>query len=133
MVASVPYVKATEPHLLETYTPEVTNAYITSRLESVAVVVQENLEDPLEDLGMVQQQLEQLSVIGRCEYQKTCTLLVQLFDQAARTYQELMAIPRTSGVVSPTQHVEITVQEGNRKSRNLQIPRMGNGNNVVFR
>lgn len=39
MVASVPYVKATEPHLLETYTPEVSNAYITSRLESVAVVV----------------------------------------------------------------------------------------------
>ena len=31
MVASVPYVKATEPHLLETYTPEVTQAYITSR------------------------------------------------------------------------------------------------------
>jgi exportin-7 len=38
MVASVPYVKATEPHLLETYTPEVTQAYITSRLESVAAV-----------------------------------------------------------------------------------------------
>ena len=30
MVASVPYVKATEPHLLETYTPEVTQAYIHS-------------------------------------------------------------------------------------------------------
>jgi hypothetical protein len=39
MVASVPYVKATEPHMLETYTPEVTKAYITSRLESVHVVV----------------------------------------------------------------------------------------------
>ncbi|KAH3785622.1 hypothetical protein DPMN_163715 [Dreissena polymorpha] len=39
MVASVPYVKATEPHMLETYTPEVTSAYITSRLESVHVVV----------------------------------------------------------------------------------------------
>lgn len=39
MVASVPYVKATEPHLLETYTPEVTKAYVTSRLESVHVVV----------------------------------------------------------------------------------------------
>lgn len=39
MVASVPYVKATEPHLLDTYTPEVSKAYITSRLESVAVVV----------------------------------------------------------------------------------------------
>ena len=39
MVASVPYVKASEPHLLETYTPEVTQAYITSRLESVHVIV----------------------------------------------------------------------------------------------
>lgn len=107
MVASVPYVKATEPHLLETYTPEVSNAYITSRLESVAVVVREGLEDPLDDLGMVQQQLEQLSVIGRCEYQKTCTLLVQLFDQAARTYQELMTQTAT-----PTQQIDILIQEG---------------------
>ena len=104
MVASVPYVKASEPHLLETCTPEVTNAYITSRLESVAVVVREGLENPIDDLGMVQQQLEQLSVIGRCEYQKTCTLLVQLFDQAARTYQELLS--------NPAQQIEITIQEG---------------------
>lgn len=57
MVASVPYVKATEPHLLETYTPEVTNAYITSRLESVAVVVRDGLEDPLDDLGMLYKNL----------------------------------------------------------------------------
>ncbi|XP_056631619.1 exportin-7 isoform X1 [Diorhabda sublineata] len=104
MVASVPYVKATEPHLLETYTPEVTNAYITSRLESVTVVVREGLEDPLDDLGMVQQQLEQLSVIGRCEYQKTCMLLVQLFDQAVRSYSELLG--------NPSQGMEITIQEG---------------------
>lgn len=112
MVASVPYVKATEPHLLETYTPEVTNAYITSRLESVAVVVREVLEDPLDDLGMVQQQLEQLSVIGRCEYQKTCTLLVQLFDQAATTYQELLT--------NPSQQIEITIQEGTQVIEELK-------------
>ncbi|XP_050294230.1 exportin-7 isoform X2 [Anthonomus grandis grandis] len=105
MVASVPYVKATEPHLLETYSPEVTSAYITSRLESAAVVAREGLEDPLDDLGMVQQQLEQLSVIGRCDYGKTCTLLVQLFDRAAATYQELL----TSG---NAQSVEIAVHEG---------------------
>ena len=79
MVASVPYVKATEPHLLETYTPEVTQAYITSRLESVAVVIRDGLEDPLDDSGMVTQQLDQLSVIGRCEYGKTCQLLVQVY------------------------------------------------------
>jgi hypothetical protein len=39
MVASVPFVKSTEPHLLDTYAPEITKAFITSRLESVAVVV----------------------------------------------------------------------------------------------
>lgn len=105
MVASVPYVKAQEPHLLEIYTPEVTKAYITSRLESVAVVVREGLEDPLDDLGMVQQQLEQLSVIGRCEYQKTCTLLVQLFDQAARSYQEALS-------VSSSPSIDMSIQEG---------------------
>ncbi|XP_044003499.1 exportin-7 isoform X1 [Aphidius gifuensis] len=107
MVASVPYVRATEPHLLETWTPEVANAYITSRLESVTVVVRDGLEDPLDDLGMVQQQLEQLSVIGRCVYQKTCTLLVQLFDQYARQYQELLSQTATS-----TQQIKIKIQEG---------------------
>jgi len=104
MVASVPYVKATEPHLLETYTPEVTQAYITSRLESVAVVVRDGLEDPLDDLGMVTQQLEQLSVIGRCEYSKTCQLLVQLFDTDARAYQELCN--------NLTSKIELSIAEG---------------------
>ncbi|CAD1475136.1 unnamed protein product, partial [Heterotrigona itama] len=107
MVSSMPYVKAGDPHLLNTYTPEIVNAYITSRLESVAIVVREGLEDPLDDLGIVHQQLEQISVIVRCEYQKTCTLLVQLFDQAARTYQELM-----TQTASPTQQMDITIQEG---------------------
>uniref|UniRef100_A0A8B9SVB2 Exportin 7 n=1 Tax=Anas platyrhynchos TaxID=8839 RepID=A0A8B9SVB2_ANAPL len=82
LAASVPYVKATEPHMLETYTPEVTKAYITSRLESVHIILRDGLEDPLDDTGLVQQQLDQLSTIGRCEYEKTCALLVQLFDHA---------------------------------------------------
>uniref|UniRef100_A0A023GMQ2 Putative nuclear transport receptor ranbp16 importin beta superfamily n=1 Tax=Amblyomma triste TaxID=251400 RepID=A0A023GMQ2_AMBTT len=88
MVASVPYVKASEPHLLDAYTPEVTRAYITSRLDSVSQVMREGLEDPLDDMGMVQQQLDQLSTIGRCEYEKTCALLVQLLDQSAQAYRE---------------------------------------------
>ncbi|XP_054917475.1 exportin-7-B isoform X1 [Dermacentor andersoni] len=88
MVASVPYVKASEPHLLDAYTPEVTRAYITSRLDSVSQVMREGLEDPLDDMGMVHQQLDQLSTIGRCEYEKTCALLVQLLDQSAQAYRE---------------------------------------------
>ncbi|XP_074643906.1 exportin-7-like [Tubulanus polymorphus] len=104
MVASVPYVKATEPHMLDTYTPEVTKAYITSRLESVHVLIRDGLEDPLDDHGMVQQQLDQLSTIGRCEYVKTCSVLVQLFDDTAQCYQDLI---RTGG-----QQMELAVKEG---------------------
>uniref|UniRef100_A0A2K5JDR8 Importin N-terminal domain-containing protein n=1 Tax=Colobus angolensis palliatus TaxID=336983 RepID=A0A2K5JDR8_COLAP len=105
LAASVPYVKATEPHMLETYTPEVTKAYITSRLESVHIILRDGLEDPLEDTGLVQQQLDQLSTIGRCEYEKTCALLVQLFDQSAQSYQELLQ----SASASP---MDVAVQEG---------------------
>lgn len=61
MVASVPYVKATEPHMLEVYTPEVTKAYITSRLDSVVTVLREGQEDPLDDTAMVLQQLDQVT------------------------------------------------------------------------
>jgi len=70
--------------------------------------LRDGLEDPLDDLGMVQQQLEQLSVIGRCEYQKTCSLLVNLFDQAAGVYQEQMASPSSN-------QMDITIQEGEKR------------------
>jgi len=65
----------------------------------------DGLEDPLDDTGLVQQQLDQLSTIGRCEYEKTCALLVQLFDQSAQSYQELLQ----SATASP---MDVAVQEG---------------------
>ncbi|KAM9129003.1 ran-binding protein 17 isoform 3-T4 [Pangshura tecta] len=105
MVASVPFVKSTEPHLLDTYAPEITKAYITSRLESVPVVIRDGLEDPLDDTATVFQQLEQLCTVSRCEYEKTCALLVQLFDQNAQNYQKLLHS-------SSRNPLEITVQEG---------------------
>ncbi|XP_076033628.1 ran-binding protein 16 isoform X3 [Oratosquilla oratoria] len=111
MVGSVPYMKAAEPHLLETYTPEVVRAYVSSRLESAGVVLREGLEDPLDDVTVIQQQLDQLSTIGRCEYGKTCALLVQLFEQTAQRYQELI----TARMNSPSQQQpieEIAILEG---------------------
>ncbi|UYV75244.1 XPO7 [Cordylochernes scorpioides] len=89
MVASVPYVKASEPHLMETYTPQVTHAYITSRLDSVTAIYMDRLEDPLDDVGMVHQQLD------------------QLFDQAAQTYQDLLG-----GTKSPPSPIDLLIQEG---------------------
>uniref|UniRef100_A0A0K8S6Q8 Exportin-7/Ran-binding protein 17 TPR repeats domain-containing protein n=3 Tax=Lygus hesperus TaxID=30085 RepID=A0A0K8S6Q8_LYGHE len=57
---------------------------------------------------MVQQQLEQLSVIGRCEYQKTCALLVQLFDQSATMYQKLLSSPNAHQLDVQTQQGRLT-------------------------
>lgn len=74
-------------------------------MNNSCVSYRDGLEDPLDDAGLVQQQLDQLSTIGRCEYEKTCALLVQLFDQAAQTYQELLQSTNSSAV-------DITVQEG---------------------
>lgn len=59
---------------------------------------------------MVTQQLDQLSVIGRCEYGKTCQLLVQLFDQAAQSYQEMItALGNNSSSLSK---MDLAIQEG---------------------
>lgn len=73
--------------------------------------LRDGLEDPLDDAGLVQQQLDQLSTIGRCEYEKTCALLVQLFDQSAQSYQELLQSTNSSTM-------DIAVQEGEFAQRN---------------
>ena len=48
----------------------------------------------------------QLSTIGRCEYEKTCSLLVQLFDESAQRYQKMIS----SGQSGPG--MEMAVEEG---------------------
>ncbi|CAF0733817.1 unnamed protein product, partial [Brachionus calyciflorus] len=114
MVASVPYIKAQEPHLLEIYTPEITSVFITSRLELVSAVVRDNIEDPFSDLGTVYQQLEQISIIGRCEYEKTCKILVELFDETAQQFQNLIKT-QTTDRISPSiqnQNPEMKIKEG---------------------
>lgn len=108
MVASVAYVKTAEPHMLDTYAPEVTKAYIESRLDAVPVIVRDNIDDPLDDLCMVQQQLEQISVIERYEYDKTCSLLMQYFDQKAREYENLLQTPNANPMDVTIHELQLT-------------------------
>lgn len=96
LVGSVPYIKSSEAHLLEKYMPEITKAYITSRLESVESVLRDSLDNPLDDKPMVAQQLDQMSVIGRYEYDSTSCLVVTLFDQTASAYQKLLQGSRSA-------------------------------------
>lgn len=46
-------------------TPFIFHEHICYRILPTVVYSRDGLEDPLEDLGMVSQQLEQLSVIGQ--------------------------------------------------------------------
>lgn len=108
MVASIPYVRAAEPHHLGTYSPEVTKAYITSRLDSTRIIIRDGLEDPLDDLAMVQQQLDQLSVIVRCEYDQTCNFLRQTFDQTASEYQDLLSNPVNNAIEIAIHETQLT-------------------------
>lgn len=112
MVASVPYMKAQDSaHLLDVYTPEITSVFITSRLElvnAVALCRDQSIDDPFDDLGTVYQQLEQMSIIGRCEYEKTCKVLVQLFDETAQQYQALTK----SSSSSSSSNLDLVIKEG---------------------
>lgn len=65
----------------------------------------DHLDDPLDDTATVFQQLEQLCTVSRCEYEKTCTLLIQLFDQNVQNYQKLKHSPSRITV-------DMAVQEG---------------------
>lgn len=106
LVSSCPFVRATDAHLLEQFTPQITEAYITSRLESVKDIVQNGTDDPLDDKSTLYQQLDQISTIARCDYGKSCNLLMQAFDQAAQRYQESLNNP--TSVASQIQEGQIT-------------------------
>eukprot|EP00051_Salpingoeca_urceolata_P032840 m.17679 g.17679 ORF g.17679 m.17679 type:complete len:1077 (+) comp5522_c0_seq1:322-3552(+) len=94
MVASIPYMKADRPHNLEMYAPQVTEAYINCRLQSVEMVIRDNVPDPLEDLSHLDIQLKQVSVIARCQYERTCACIVQHFDPLAGAYATMVTSGR---------------------------------------
>lgn len=88
LVASVPYMRSTEPHYLEKYAPEVTITYITTRLEHVPLMLRdENLTNALNDQTILQQQLEQIAIVARCCYKKVAQVILSLYDQTVNEYQ----------------------------------------------
>ncbi|VDK22476.1 unnamed protein product [Taenia asiatica] len=119
LVASIPYVRTSQPYLIDTYAPQVTRAYIESRLAGVPRYTESGSKVklvrvakkttvngagvdkagnqysselvagtgdgdscPLDDTMTLTQQLDQFSIIGRCDYASTCELIVGLFDQS---------------------------------------------------
>ncbi|CAF1334947.1 unnamed protein product, partial [Didymodactylos carnosus] len=88
-------------HLLDIYVPEIVNYYIQSRLEGLShlnSINDDDLSDSNElyvelfdnDQAQLNQQLEQISIMSRIDYKKTCTLLCSIFDDLAQQYQLIL-------------------------------------------
>lgn len=81
LVSSMPYLKGDSPSLLETNVPKITQAYITSRLESVSLVLgNAMLEDLLDNEEQMAEQLDSLPFLCRFQYDKSAAYICALMD-----------------------------------------------------
>eukprot|EP00803_Ostreobium_quekettii_P004119 evm.model.scf_281.4 EVM.evm.TU.scf_281.4 scf_281:37255-51104(+) len=89
LVTSMPYLKGDSPSLMEANVPKIVHAYLTSRLDCVRAVLQNGItEDPLDNEGELQDQLESLPHLFRFQYDKTCVLVCSLLDPIAKGFQD---------------------------------------------
>lgn len=101
LVSSMPYLKGDSPSLLEGNVPAITQAYVTSRLESVArCAANPALDDMLDAEDALSEQLEALPYLMRYQYDRSSAYLSQLIDPMIEYYkqaaQQPMAGPQLS-------------------------------------
>ncbi|EDQ87045.1 uncharacterized protein MONBRDRAFT_27806 [Monosiga brevicollis MX1] len=90
MIHGIPYLKPdhTHQHNLHVFAPRILDAFIQSRMSAVELVLQNQMDDPLEDQPLLETQLKQAAVIARCEYAEGCRMLVERFDAVGTTYMQ---------------------------------------------
>eukprot|EP00026_Physarum_polycephalum_P001451 Phypoly_transcript_01453.p1 GENE.Phypoly_transcript_01453~~Phypoly_transcript_01453.p1 ORF type:complete len:1056 (-),score=108.05 Phypoly_transcript_01453:168-3335(-) len=94
LVSSLAFLKGSPPSLLDNYAPQITEAYVHSRMESVKKAAKtDDDDDTFPDDDRMSETLEVLPYLGRCKYPITSTYLVSLFDPLAAS---LTAEPTTS-------------------------------------
>lgn len=98
LVASLPYLRCNQPHLLDTHCPTVLDAYVRSRMRSALLPQDGNGSatgsggasngpwGDLEDDVSVPQELEAVAVLSRCQYGLSVSRLVALFDDIAARF-----------------------------------------------
>lgn len=98
LVAAVPYVRpetGAQGHVqhLEKQVLLVIETYISSMLGSVEAVLRSDgaLENPLDDEGSLQEQMDRLPVICRFQYTPVATMILNKFDPLLAQYRDLTA------------------------------------------
>eukprot|EP00877_Chromochloris_zofingiensis_P005215 jgi/Chrzof1/14695/Cz09g12110.t1 len=88
LVSSMPYLKGDSPSLLEANVPKIMQAYVTSRLESVSLVIQNgSLDEMLDGEEQLSDQLESLPYLCRFQYQKASTFISGLIDPLLEAFK----------------------------------------------
>lgn len=96
LVSSMTYMKTDIPTLLDSLTPRVMEAYVNSMLNDIDEDGTDE-DDPLRNIEPIQEELEALPYLGRCNYATTSSHIVSLFDPRAQAYQQSTQPPSPSG------------------------------------
>ncbi|KAJ0402462.1 hypothetical protein ATCC90586_009282 [Pythium insidiosum] len=105
LVAALPYVPLdarsglpSPATFLDSGVPQVIQAYVMSRLESSEqCAADDTLDNPLNDEGGLQEQLEKLPTLCHFNYQSTGDYLMSIFDPVLSRYAEICGIAEQNG------------------------------------
>ncbi|KAI8363847.1 armadillo-type protein [Choanephora cucurbitarum] len=84
---------------LQSITIELTKRFIAAYVDSVSARIEELLDDPLDDEDTLVESLTMLGQVARCQYEQSCTALIEIFDPIASHYEELIS-QATMGAIS---------------------------------
>ncbi|GJN01164.1 hypothetical protein PR202_ga18408 [Eleusine coracana subsp. coracana] len=102
LVTSVPYMKGETPSFLDETVPKITEGFITSRINSVQAILADNsLENPLDNVEVLQDQLEFLPYLCRFKL-----YIIKIMEPLLQAYTEASRLP------APGDADELTVIEG---------------------
>lgn len=95
LVSSIPYLKGDASSKLENYVPQVTRAFILSRVECIrsALAAADPSDDPLGDEEQLTEQLESLPSLCRFQLAQASEYIASLLDPVAQVFQSLLALP----------------------------------------
>jgi len=98
LVSSMTYIKPDLVTHLESLTPRVMEAYINSMLEGITDECDDE-DDPLRNNDSMQEELEALPFLGRCNYKETSGHMVSLFDPRAQAFQQTPHVSQSGSVL----------------------------------
>lgn len=86
LVSSVPYLKGDAPSLLDEYVPKITESFITSRFNSVQAGLPDDLENPLDNAELLQDQLDCFPYLCRFQYESSSLFIINITEPVLQIY-----------------------------------------------